>query len=361
MKINKKIKNIIYPLFCAILLIATFFLSYGTNYTNQAADLQNPIENTITVAPIAREGYSLTDGNEFFWRALEGFEISFDSSKIEEDSTVPPLADGSYVISYNVSYYAGYPGSNPENNDFITYDDVFVSEPISSIEELPSFVFYVDDFLTQTIEVKTGTSKTEEKEVSTKGWGVYKFSLNVNGQGESVSEVYYVEPDYIPEGTKLEIAYEVASSTTSMHNAYLFSVVEANTTFKYINKDCFVWYVYGKDFSDQAYCLTKSDAQNKQEFIEYGKWLYEDNAITRTGTTFYFDDNGHSGNWNVYCEYYDEHNPIDLKITSSEKSVMTGEIINKSTIFWAILGSCLGAVLILSIVIVISIKKERVW
>lgn len=359
MKINRKVKNFVFPLFLAILLIATFFFSLGTTFTSQAVDLPNYIKDTITVTPIARDGYSVNDGNSFFWRALEGFEISFDSQKISEDLADTPLATGPYKITYNISYYAGYPDSNPENYEVTTFENVFTEE-VSDLTDFKNFVFKIDEFLTKTVETQNGTS-TVKKEISTKGWGAYQFSLNVNGQGESISQFYYVEPDYIPEGTKLEISYDVASSTSSMHNAYLFSVVGANTNYKYVNKDCFVWYVYGKDFSDQAYCLTKSDAQTKEEFIEYGKWLYEDNAITRTGSTFYFDDNKHSGNWNVYCVYYDENNPTSLKITSQEVSVMTGEIIKGSTIFWTILGSCLGAVVVLTIVIVISIKKERVW
>lgn len=355
---NKILSNIFLSLICVLLIVSTFVLSFGANFVGaDEIDTSNPVANTIKVEAISRNGETLGENTRYLWKDLQGFKISFDYSKVNEPNTIPTTADGKYSISFSISYYAGYPGTT-ETTDFVTFENVEVFDNIDNYNDLPSYTFNVDDILTDIFNVNEN-GKNEEKKISTKGWGAYQFKINISKSASSISNIFYVEPDFIREGTILDISYEIASAESSLHNAYNFTVVGADTTFKYVNKDCFVWYVYGKDFSDNAYCLTKSDAETKDEFIEYGNWIYADNAFARTGDTFYFDDNGIAGNWNVYCVYEDTYNNVEIK--SAEKQVTTGELFEKPTIIWIIVACCAAALIVLTIVIVVSVKKEKVW
>lgn len=354
---TKNITNIFIAIL-SVLLIIFLSVSYTPLAINSNAEDTGSINGTIKVEAIARAGETLTQdqthGNPvYFWKQLQAFKISFDSSKLPEGQEPPLAADGKYTITYSIGYYPGYLDSNPNNDEFVTYENVW-SATTENYTSLPSYTFNVDNFLTSSFYLSEKGSSTE---VTTQGWGVYQFTINVNG-ATATSNYFYVEPDHLTTGTTIEIAYKTASATSSLHNAYLFYVVGTDSTLKYVDKNCFVWYVYGKDFSDNAYVLTQADA-GKGDFIEYGKWLYEDNAIDRTGEEFYFDDNNHSGNWNVYCVYEDDY--TNIKIQSEEVSVMTGDIIEPSTIVWIIVGVSLGVLAIVIVVIVVSVKKEKVW
>ena len=359
MKKVKSLRTIIVLLLCAVFVAFGLLLSQPT-LTSQAIE-GSAIENTIKVEPIARENQSLSqdvDGNTvvFQWRQLQGFKISFDPSALEEGQTPPLAADGQYTMSLNIYYYPGYASTIPDNVEEPNSDwaqCLNVMQPIiaEDYHNLHSFTFNVDNFVDGIIMLNN-----EQTTIKTQGWGVYQFEIDING-ALSTSTFYAVEPEHLTNDIRFDIAYE-DSFTTSGHNAFDFYVVGADTEFKYVNKNCFVWYVYGTDFSDNKYVLSQSDTK-KEDFIEYGKWLYEDNAVDRTGATFYFDDNKHSGNWNVYVAYEDSYNNVELK--SEEKQVMTGEVIKPSTIVWIVVSVALVVLTIVVVVIVVTIKKEKVW
>lgn len=361
MKKAKTFSNIFFIVLTAVLMLGVFLLSSSISLPSQAVEINpSPIKDTIKVEANAREGSSLSqddnNGNPIYlWKELESFTISFDPTRLANETEPPLSADNTYTINFSVSYYAGYSNSNPNNDDMTTFENVF-SATSDDYHTLPSYTFNVDEFLTTTTTTLEN-GEAVQTEISTQGWGVYQFSIDING-AQATSNYYYVEPDHLANGTVIEISYTTASATSSLHNAYLFSVNEADTTYKYVNKNCFVWYVYGRDYSDNNYVLTQSDT-TKEEFIEYGRWLYEGNAVDRTGTTFYFDDNGHSGNWNVYVVYEDSYNGVE--ISSDEHQVMTGEIIQPSTVIWIIVGVAIFVLAIVIVVIVVTVKKEKVW
>mgnify|MGYP005773611417 CR=1 FL=1 len=359
MKKAKTFSNIFFIVLTAVLMLGVFLLSSGMSLPSQAVEYN--INGAIKVEANAREGSSLSQGDNngnpiYLWKELESFTISFDPSLLANETEPPLSADGTYTINYTINYYTGYSNSNPNNDDMTIFSNIY-SATSDDYNTLPSYTFNVDDFLTTTISTLEN-GKAVQTEISTQGWGVYQFEIDING-AQALSNYYYVEPDHLENGAVIEISYTTASATSSLHNAYLFSVNEADTTYKYVNKNCFVWYVYGRDYSDNMYVLTQSDT-TKEEFIEYGKWLYKDNAVpSRTGSTFYFDDNGHSGNWNVYVVYEDSYNGVE--ISSDEHQVMTGEIIQPSTVIWIIVGVAIFVLAIVIVVIVVTVKKEKVW
>lgn len=359
MKKVKSFSKVLIALLCTVFLIIGLLLTSLPSISSKAtSDLS--IENTIKVEAIARENENLSqdhDGNTaiYLWRQLQGFRISFDETALAEGQTPPLAADGKYTMTLHVGYYAGLSSSIPEdesdlNDDFILYENV-ASVSADNYTNLPSITFNVDNFLTDTFELLS----EGQVEISTQGWGIYRFTIDING-AQSTSNYFAVDPDHLTNDVSFDIAYEDAY-TTSGHNAFNFYVIGADTDFKYVNKDCFVWYVYGQDFADNNYVLTENDATG--EFAGY-QGLFQDNAIDRRGETFYFDDNGHAGNWNVYCVYQDDYNGVNITSTQ-EQSVMTGDVIKPSTIVWVVVGVSIAVLAIVIVVIVISVRKEKVW
>ena len=358
MKKAKSFSSIFFIFLTAVLMLGIYFLSSSLPMLSQAVEYN--INSAVKVEANAREGATLNqdenNGNPIYlWRELESFTISFDPSLLSEGTDLPHPEDGKYTINYSIRYYAGYSNSETINDDWVAFSNIY-SDTSDKVEDLESYTFYVDKLL-ETTATTIENGKAVETKISTQGWGAYRFEIEIN-KTHGLSAWYFVEPDHLENGTTLEISYTTASATSSLHNAYLFSVNEADTTYKYVNENCFVWYVYGTDFSDNKYVLSQSDTK-KEDFIEYGKWLYEDNAVDRTGATFYFDDNKHSGNWNVYVAYEDSYNNVELK--SEEKQVMTGEVIKPSTIVWIVVSVALVVLTIVVVVIVVTIKKEKVW
>lgn len=359
MKKANTTRNIFFIILTIILTLGLFLLSSFPSFAPQAVD-NNSLAGTIKVVANARKGATLgenaNDGNPIYlWRNLESFTISFDHTALPSGQEPPKAATNDYTITYSIEYYAGYPGSDPNNDDVVAFENVF-SATSDDYTTLPSYTFKIDDFLTTEVTTLENGTPVEET-VTTKGWGAYQFTINING-AQSTSATYYVEPDHLETGTVIEISSSIASATSSGHNAYNFTINEIDTTYKYVNKDCFVWYVYGTDYSDNKYVLTQTDT-TKEEFIEYGKWLYDSNAVDRTGETFYFDDNNHSGNWTVYVVYEDSYNNVALK--SNELDVITGEVIEPQTVIWIIVGIAAAVLVIVIVVIIITVKKEKVW
>ena len=223
---NKILSNIFLSLICVLLIVSTFVLSFGTNFVGaDEIDTSNTVANTIKVEAISRNGETLEEDTRYLWKDLQGFKISFDPSKAT--GSVPTTSNGKYSISFSISYYAGYPNADAtEPADFVTFENVSVYENIEDYNDLPSFTFNVDNILTETFSVLEN-GKNEEKEISTKGWGAYKFEINISNSATSTSGIYYVEPDTISAGTVLDISYEATSAESSLHNAYNFTVFNA--------------------------------------------------------------------------------------------------------------------------------------
>lgn len=349
-----------------VLLLCAFFLVFGLLLTSNLYTLSNAansstpdlsIANTIKVEAFARAEQTLSKvENEeknmtiYQWQQLQGFTISFDESKLESGKEPPKAEDEKYTMTLNVRYAPLLSEAVPENDEFVIYENVLEPVIADNYTDLESFTFYVDEILTDTFNLLS----QGEVEISTQGWGLYQFIIDING-AQSTSNYIAVDPNHLEEGTTFSIAYE-DDYTFSGHNAYKFYVVGATSDeLKYVRKDYFVWYVYGKDFSNKNYVLTAADATG--EYAGYDS-LYS--TVERTGDTFYFDDNGVAGNWNVYCVYQDDFNGAEITSTQSH-AVMTGDVIEPGTIVWIVVGISVAVLAIVIVVIVVSVKKEKVW
>ena len=182
------------------------------------------------------------------------------------------------------------------------------------------------------------------------GYGLYKFSVNLNNTLNVMNIYVAVFPSEIPENIVPDIAYYISTST-SLLTAYQFMI--STNEFNYIESTKIHWYVIGESKDGIKYCLTRSDwiAMDQPENYTY---IWE--TVTQTGQSFFFDSNGLEGNWTVYCAI----DGTDIKSNSIQ--VTTTKKWMTPTMIYIGLGAFAGIILIVLIVTLIMHKKhEKIW
>ena len=128
--------------------------------------------------------------------------------------------------------------------------------------------------------------------------------------------------------------------------------------YKYIDSSRLVWYVSGTSSDGNYYVLTRSDLE-LEEFMNSPYIPLYDNLTNRTGLTFRFDDQGVSGNWNVWCEY--KYFEASETIKSQVHKISTGAQYHITTIIGIVLGVCGASILIVLIFALRKARKDRVY
>lgn len=296
--------------------------------------------NSIIVESNAFTVYS-TD-----WKDLSRFEIEFNGDIPEGEV---------YNYQYSVTWT---PLEIKEESLEILNDNTeiksIVSGKTSDKEEIPSKVtFYIE--LAETnkdANIYYGNDVLGESYIKHGGWGIYQFSFNCNNSVSSsdLFEVKTTKLSDIPDAVFLK-KHPPIRSQYSIDNAYIFTI--EGDEFKYIDRSLIKWMVSGEGSDGKKYVLRPSDIPENNTSL---KSLLTDESDDYYSTSFKFDFDV-SGSWNISCVISDGE-------TTKESNVLpisTVEVIKQSTIIWIVVGSVAGAAVLLTLIIVLTKKKERIW
>ena len=224
----------------------------------------------------------------FKWKDVEKFVF-----KVNPELYSPsPDEQDSYTMTISVEFLKDYKETpNFYQAKLITVEnyDLFTRTSKGDFNGIVNFSpeLIIDDGIT--------ALDSTGQQVSFNGWGIYRFIMCINGGNDVYSDFFIIEPEreiyFKPQINYHEEAPELQYST------YAFSLTNEEQ-FQYIDTSRLVWYVTGQAQGGIKYVLVESD---KTAFPEYEHALYD--SWDRTGYTFSFNDNGHHGEWTVWCEY----------------------------------------------------------
>lgn len=291
------------------------------------------------------------------WSKLKEFVIYY----IPDETTPPPISyeQGKeelpeniiYTLNISIDYLKGY-----------VDDGIFnIGGKTIHLENVRTFTQKGENgyknFLTNkfTLNIDSGVSGMfQEQNVTISEWGIYRFTIDING-AKIVSDFYYVKPDTIIDEAP-KINYQVVSSENSMHNAFICELTNANK-YKYIDESSLVWYVKGEGQDGTKYALTADDL-TKDSFIDCNASLYE--YIDRTGTSFYFNDNNIAGKWQIWCEYK-SYGSQDIQQSDIIIKVETGSSIDGMVLVYILIGLAITSIIVVFTIAIIRTKKDKVW
>ena len=367
-----KIKNIksISIAFMVIILLLAFLLAVpfpsGKSFAENSGSSTSPIlaENgfNINVYDKDEQGQeSLVNEDEtasyyngkahvYRWINADVFHFTLNSEKLN----VQPEHDTNgdyYQISLSINFLKSY----KEKQNF-NEGGAVGSKPLKKYETRLRSKEEINNYQS-TFDINEGVEITQENSAYgagfIQGWGIYRFELRVNNK-PIYSDYYAIEPVkeilYRP-----NVQMTVSKSTDTFETEFVFTLKNYEE-YKYIDETKLVWYAKGKAQDGFVYCLSKSDLLNSR-FRDCDDGLLE--SPERNGTTFKFKDNGHYGDWEVWCEYQAEGSDL---INESDHFKFTTK---KSINYWIILGISLG-VITLSIIVTVAIclfkiKREKVY
>lgn len=364
----QKSKNMFIFFVTALLVCLTMLACFSPSFsyvslskeTMLADDSQLPRANTlagefdISIIPrnssnITLQGpYDYVDSQAYRvnWADAQSFSISF----VCDDSNPPPLNaldpenPNTYVFSIRVYYSKSYFEAN-NFEDVQYFEDIytFTSSDYHDFATI-DYQLNIDNFLGSDVN-----------------WGIYRFVVDINS-AESVSLYYAIEPTRVVAELP-QISYDTPSSATgSLQNLYSFYLLN-ESAFRFVDKRNLTWYVYGQTIDGRKYALTYADLGNEYfRELNCTETLWDSyEGGERNGTTFDLEINDLYGTWQVWCVYDyngtsssmpDQNNIIELRINAPFDYI---------NVLYIILGIC-GFFLILTIIIIIvKIKKEKVW
>lgn len=366
----KKTKSLIF--YIIAFLVMFLYIFSGINFSSVkthtfAQDSQTYIQSAQTndnfyLNAYDRNGNMLTAENEttfdggkkayiFNWEDIEKFQINIDAAK-----KIPPKnyqsGEEVYNLIIQVEFLQGYYNKASWTN-LKTLQ--LYSETQSGENSFENFIntkphFNIDNGI-------KGEDVVTKLQASISGWGIYKFKMIINNYQETYSDYFIVQPTQELFITP-KISYKTSPSQITLHSAYTFSLKNPDD-FKYVDPSKITWYALGKAQNGNTYSLTFNDINSgKKDFENCTSGLYD--VYTRTGKTFYFDDNGVTGTWKIWCEYsYDGSSANILK--SNVQTIKTGQPFTSSTLIWIILGVCVLCAGITILICVIKIKKEKIY
>ena len=316
------------------------------NREDQLISLENPTEYS------GGEAYTIN------WADIKEFSIYYNP----DESNPPPIKyeQGKeelpenivYTMSLSISYLQGYPDEGNFNvNDTITLENVYT---ITQKGENSYKNLVTNKYRLNIDTGERGIDETTQQAVTVKEWGIYRFTIDING-AEITSDFFVINPDLLI-SEQPKINYTIVSSENSMHDSFNFYLENADL-YKYIDKSALTWYVKGEGKDGTKYALTSSDV-GKGNFTDCTNSIYE--SIERNGTTFYFNDNEIAGKWQVWCEYesHGTERPIQSNLIIE---VETGAIVDGMTIVWILVGAVILSIIVVLTIAIIRKNKEKVW
>lgn len=358
---SKKIvsKNFILTFFILIILVILALSSFNfisfADETNEGT-VQNQLGGSFSYV-VKNDNENLnfesfqdySDGTLYIykWRNADKIILTYTP---DHDNPPPKnsMNEEVYNITISLDYHQGYQDSifNP-----ITFEKIFDSpnnKNLTFSQLSKSFTFDITNGL-------IGIPNGGNEEITIKGWGIYRFKIDINGQ-ENYTDFIFIQPDSQID-QPLEIDYTTINSENSMHDSFNFFI--KSSAYEFIDVNGITWYVKGESLDGTKYALTQEDIKNNPEFSDCTKYLYEN--IIRTGSNFIFNDNEISGEWEVWCEYNFHDSNASSKESTNRIKVETGSKINVNVIIYIIVALACLSVIVVVIICVMKNKKEKVW
>lgn len=348
--LNKKFLILLLLAVAIILIVPAAFLvgtmssadttSLGGTFTITAKN-----NNSVIIDKESSTTYNGGTIDIYKWNKARTLAIAYE----HDDDNLPPIiineyGDEVYNINVSLQYLKGYLDSNFENH--VEIDNVFAEKKNVLLEDIDqSFSYNIDE------GVRLASSQT-----NINGWGIYRFKISING-AEKFSNYIFVEPDY-EVTTAPSIKYDVVHSPNSMHDSFEFSISDPNNNYRYVDTNYLVWYVTGESTDGLKYVLTSQDLASER-FENYDRYLYEN--ISRTGTKFLFNDNEVAGKWNVWCEFTNRGESTSVLPSTTIAEVQTSQNVGVAWVAWVVIGGCVAAIGVVTLLAFLRSKKEKVW
>ena len=238
-KISKKFGIVLISLILFLILGFTFIPSYS--FAEQVFSVTLKKDNAA-----ASEDYSVSYNggtmHVFQWKNVDKIVLKYSYTN---QSDLPPKSPGqdTYAMNITIEYLQGNIDSDFSAHK--TLENAF-SYPTLRQSELNN--------KTSTFDLSTGRPINEEA-AKIKGWGIYKFIIDINGQ-QIETDYYFIEPEQV--SATPEIEKKTVPSASSWGNAYEFSI-KNEEEFKYVNENLLTWYGKGKTKDGTIYAIFEED------------------------------------------------------------------------------------------------------
>lgn len=334
-------KILFISIFSIILLMSGFaFTCHGISFAEEESLVEVKVTSRANsnqeATPISTQivnGFNIVSYN---WNEASKFTLSFGGSDVLARSDE---LGSYYEISLQVEYLKGYIGSsfNFISEDKIVNDNVFSQK-------------YYDTSSKKGYQNFSYTLSIDNNNLNgISGWGIYRFTLDINGT-KYPSLVYYIVPN--TESIKPEFSVTKQGSKTSMHDEYVCKITNISD-FRYSDVSKITWHVEGHSNDGTAYALTKADQLNNPNCQRY---FYE--SIDRNGLEFTFNDKDIAGEWQIFCTF----SPTDrVSDTSEPITIRSGFHFNELAFTISIVSVVLVATGVFVLVQYLKAKKEKVW
>ncbi len=296
------------------------------------------------------------DAYKLHWKDISHFIINL------EDAVTGSEENFSY--SYTLRWAPELIDSEENNINFESDHSIeidLLSNVISNPANIPDTVkVYLDEDDLPEIQIDNsvyiGNLMTEDEKTFLQRhgeWGTYQFSFECNSAHKKASAVYQVTPtDLNTLPASFDITSYVKSSTQMLDEARLCEITTED--FKFVDTTKIVWKVRGKSSDGKSYVLMEEDIPSNSNVNA----LYKTGSHERHGTSFFFDP-WFSGTWEVYCEIpATETNPAS---SSNIIEFSTVKIISRLSIILITCGSIVLGGVLLTVIIIVAKKKEKIW
>jgi hypothetical protein len=313
------------------------------------ADTQEPLSGTFAITikkdnavveETSQTSFKGSTLHTYEWKNSDTIILSY----THDPNNLPPKnskGQERYDINISINYLKGY-SEDGDWKEITPYS--YPNQTIGNLDKSSTF------------DIITGKKSTiDGEEVTVKGWGIYQFTISING-AELKSDYYYIKPENI-EATPV-VKTQIVASKSSFGDAYEFSLENAND-FKYINDYNLKW--YGKCQTKDGTLLALfeedlDDTLHTQEFSECTGYVFKN--LDRTGKTFKLDTET-NGDWEIWCEYFNSDAGKTFK--SDKQEAKTGVDKDLTFVIYIVVGAAVVAIITVTTVAFVRSKKEKIW
>ena len=355
----KRVKS--FSVFSIILIaILILLLPFWSGVKNQSKAAGTQSNECFQIEVFGRNGYKIENQSPKEYDNQKAFIFRWkDTGKfvfnVDPESYQPTAAD-SYTLQISIEYLKNY----KEIEDFLHQASLITVENYEPFTRTSTGNLngLINSPIELDIDKGVNTLDASGKRIVTfSGWGIYRFYMNINGGPNVYSDFFIIEPDK-ELLVKPDIAFnevpptDAPDLTYSNYNFYL----KNKEKFTYIDETKLIWYATGVAQGGIEYALTNDGIQPLPP--NYGQ---ESNpSKNRVGLEFSFNDDGHHGDWTVWCEYqyFRSENP---SITSNKIQLITSASANFNILIWIAVGVVPASILITILICWLKIRREKVY